>query len=73
MTTPYVLPAAASRGDVPGTLKRERWHAADAGEWQRGRQIDNQLAQLTAQSTSTNPQRETTAATHPRRERRVSR
>ena len=69
-TTP--IPPPASRQDALGQLRRERWHAQQAGESGRVAEIDHQIEQLSARSTPVSPQRETTAAV-PRTERRQNR
>lgn len=63
------VPPVVPRSDVLGTLRRERWFAADAGETERVKQIDAQIARLSAASSATAPQRETTAAAAPARQR----
>lgn len=73
MTSPYALPAAPARADTLGTLRAERWHAADAREWARVRELDELITRISARSTPTDPRRETTAAATPRRERRRAR
>ena len=68
-----VLPPAPSRQDALGQLRTERWHAAQASETTRVAQIDDQIKRLSAQSSPTSPQRETTSAATPRTERRTTR
>ena len=67
MTTEPV-PPVVPRSDVLGMLRRERWFAADAGETERVKQIDAQIDRLSAASSATAPQRETTAAAAPARQ-----
>lgn len=60
------IPPQPSRADALGQLRRERWHAADAGETARVAEIDRQIERLSAAGTPTAPTRETTASTQPR-------
>jgi RNA processing factor Prp31 len=62
------VPPTASRADALGRLRRELWHAHDAGETQLAAQLQQRIARLSADSSATSPQRETTAAQQPRRE-----
>ena len=59
MTTEPV-PPVVPRSDVLGTLRRERWFAADAGETARVELLDARIARLSAANTATAPTRETT-------------
>lgn len=55
------IPPEASRADVLGRLKRERWHATDAGEAGLVAEIDRKIQRLSAANTATAPTRETAA------------
>ena len=63
------IPPEPSRQDALGQLRRERWHAQQAGETARVAEIDQQIERLSARNTSASPRRETTSAATPRRER----
>jgi len=63
------IPPETSRQDALGRLRTERWHAADAGESSRVAEIDREIERLSAASSPTPPQRETTSATIPRERR----
>lgn len=70
MTAPAEpIPPPASRQDVLGRLRRERWLARDAGEARRVAELDEQIARLSAESSPVPPGRETTSATTPRERR----
>ena len=56
------IPPATPRSDVLGRLRRERWHAADAGETSLVAEIDRKILRLSAANTATTPARETAAA-----------
>jgi hypothetical protein len=66
------IPPEASRQDVLGRLRRERWHAQQAGESARVDEIDRQIAAESARSAPRPPARETTSANTPARERRAT-
>lgn len=70
MTAPEPIPAAANRGDALGNLRRERWHAQQAGESTRVAQLDAKIRRISAANSPADPARETTSATT-RRERRA--
>ena len=59
------IPPQPSRADALGQLRRERWHAVDAGETTRVAEIDREIERLSAAGTPTAPTRETTASTQP--------
>jgi hypothetical protein len=42
------IPPETSRADVLGRLRRERWHAQNAGETARVADIDAQIVRLSA-------------------------
>lgn len=63
------IPPPASRQDVLGRLKRERWHANQAGATRRVRELDAEIERLSAQNAPRPPARETTSATTPRERR----
>lgn len=50
------------RADVLGQLRRERWFAKDAKETARVAEIDRRIEQLSAAGTAVPPTRETAAA-----------
>lgn len=56
------IPPAAARADLLGQLRRERWHARNAGELRRVAEIDAQIVRLSADNSAAPPTRETTAA-----------
>lgn len=64
MNTP--IPPQTPRADALGQLRRERWHAADAGETARVAELDRKIEQLSASGTATAPTHETAASTQPR-------
>lgn len=74
------IPPQTPRSDVLGRLKRERWHAADAGETDLVAHIDRQIELLSAagsavaptRETTAEPQRQTTARTNQKGTRRVA-
>ena len=55
------IPPHTPRSDVLGRLKRERWHAANAGETGLVAEIDRKIERLSAAGTATAPTRETAA------------
>lgn len=63
------IPPETSRQDALGRLRRERWHAQDAGELGLVAEIDLKIQRLSAASSPTPPRRETTSATTPRERR----
>lgn len=69
MTAGEPIPPAASRGDALGQLRRERWHAQQAGETARVTQLDAEIRRLSAANSPADPARETTSATTPRERR----
>lgn len=69
MTAREPIPDAATRGDALGNLRRERWHARQAGETARVAELDAQILRLSATNSPANPARETTSATTPRERR----
>jgi hypothetical protein len=56
------IPPPASRQDVLGQLRREKWLAEDIGETARVAELDRQIERLSAAGTATAPTRETAAA-----------
>lgn len=66
------LPPTPSRQDALGRLRTERWHAQNAGERDRVAELDREIERLSAASNPVPPQRETTSATTPSRERRAT-
>jgi len=63
------IPPEPSRQDALGRLKRERWHAQQAGELGRVAEIDRQIADLSARNAPASPRRETTSSTAPQERR----
>lgn len=63
------IPPEPSRQDVFGRLKRERWHAENAGELARVAEIDRQIARFSAQNSPVQPGRETTTSATPQERR----
>jgi hypothetical protein len=63
------IPPETSRQDALGQLRRDRWFAQDAGETALVAEIDLKIQRLSAASSPTPPQRETTSATTPRERR----
>jgi len=63
------IPPETSRQDALGRLRRERWHAQDAGELGRVEEIDREIKRLSASSSPTPPARETTSSTAPKERR----
>lgn len=65
------IPPYTSRQDALGQLRRERWHALDAGELRLAAEIDAQIERLSAASSPVSPRRETTAAKRPQTQRKA--
>lgn len=72
MAVREAIPPEPSRQDALGRLKRERWHAHEAGDARRVDEIDREIERLSAASSPVPPGRETTSATPPTRERRAT-
>ncbi|WP_034088854.1 hypothetical protein [Streptacidiphilus albus] len=68
MHTTEPFPPQVPRSDALGRLRRELRLAQDVGETRLAQDLQNRIDRLCARSTSTSPQRETTAAATPRRE-----
>lgn len=65
------IPPEPSRQDALGRLRRERWHAQDAGELGRVAEIDREIERLSAANSPVSPRRETIAAKRPQTQRKA--